>query len=159
MIKILFAAIMVVTMMSASAQTVNISGDVGKPYTLTTAFYQRLKQVSVKAVGHDGKEHEYTGVKLADILSEANAIPDNKLSGKMLAKYILVKAADNYQAVIALPEINEQFTDKVIILANKEDGKPLAANAAPYQVIIPGEKKYGRWVRQVTAISVLTAKE
>jgi len=36
-----------------------------------------------------------------------------------------VEAADGYSAVIALPEIDPDFTDKQIVLAFLQDGKPL----------------------------------
>lgn len=136
---------------------VSIKGEVTKPFTINAST--KLKQVTVKGTGHDGKEHEYTGYLLSDIITEAGGIPNNQLRGKALARYVLIKAADGYQAVIAMAEFNPEFNDKQIILADQEDGKALPAANGPYQVIIPGEKKWGRWVRMVTEIVVLTAKE
>lgn len=140
-------------------QIVPVSGDVAKPYIITPSSFAAMKQLTVKGKAHDGKEHEFSGVLLSDIVNAASALPDNKLSGKSLAKYVLIKAADGYRAVIALPEINSEFNDKNIILADKEDGKPLLEKTGPYQIIIPGEKKWGRWVRQVNGIEIQTAKD
>ena len=53
----------------------------------------------------------------------------------------------------ALAELDSGFTDRVVILADRRDGKPLAENAAPFQ-IVPGEKKHGRWIRQVVSLTV-----
>jgi hypothetical protein len=39
-------------------------------------------------------------------------------------------------------------------VAYKKDGVPLAGNAAPLQVIVSGEKRPARWVRQVVSIEV-----
>jgi len=128
-LKIVFLSIIGCLLMAVSvcvAQTVKISGDVTKPFTITIASFAAMKHIDVKGKGHDGKEHVYNGVLLADIINEAGALPDNKLSGKSFAKYILIKATDGYRAVIALPEVNAGFNDKNIILADKEDGKPLA---------------------------------
>ncbi|WDF56926.1 molybdopterin-dependent oxidoreductase [Mucilaginibacter sp. KACC 22063] len=142
-----------------SKQNVKVGGEVEKPFTITSAWLQKAKQVSVKATGHDGKSHKYTGVLLSDIITEAGGIPNNQLRGKALARYILVKAADGYRAVIAMAEISNEFNDKQIILADKVDGKPLDDKTGPYQVIIAGEKKWGRWVREVNEIDVQTAKD
>lgn len=157
--KLIVAAIFTAASFSLKAQTVAIGGDVTAPYKITASSFSAMKQVTVNAKGHDGKDHEYGGVLLADIINQAGAVPNNKLSGKAFAKYILIKAADGYRAVIALPEINSEFNDKTIILADKEDGKVLPPANGPYQIIIPGEKKWGRWVRQVTGIDIQTAKD
>ena len=154
----LFAGLLFITATGFS-QTVPVTGDVAKPFTITASAFAAMKQITVKGKAHDGKEHEFTGVLLSDIVNAAGALPENKLSGKMLAKYVLIKAADGYRAVIALPEINSEFNDKNIILADKEDGKPLIEKTGPYQIIIPGEKKWGRWVRQVNGIEIQTAKD
>jgi hypothetical protein len=67
--------------------------------------------------------------------------------------YAVVKAADGYRAVYALPELDPSFTDRVILLADRRNGAPLDAKA-PFRVVVPGEKHEARWVRQVTEIDV-----
>lgn len=139
---------------------VTIGGEVEKPLKLDAAAMQQMKQVHVQAVAHkDQKQHDYSGVPLSEIIKESGAIPGNQLKGAYLAKYVLVKASDGYQAVIALPEIDTAFTDEIIILADKEDGKPLSAEAGPFQIIVPRDKKAARCVRKVVAINVLSAKQ
>jgi hypothetical protein len=56
------------------------------------------------------------------------------MRGKRLASCLLVEAADGYSAVIALPEIDPDFSDKQIVLAFLQDGKPLDAKAGPYRI-------------------------
>ncbi len=34
------------------------------------------------------------------------------------------------------------------------DGKPLGAREGPYQIVVPGEKKHARWVRQVVGLRI-----
>ncbi len=145
----------------AIAQTteVNIGGDVEKPFKVNTASFSAMKQISVRVTANDGRQHEYTGVLLYDLLTQAGAIPNKQLKGKALTKYVLVTAADGYQIVIALPEIDPAFTDKTIILASKEDGEDLAANFGPYRLIVPGDKKPARSAMRVVSIDVLTAKK
>jgi hypothetical protein len=52
------------------------------------------------------------------------------------------------------PELAPSFTDRTILLADRRDGKPLSDREGPLQVIVPGEKKHARWVRQVVRLVV-----
>jgi hypothetical protein len=68
--------------------------------------------------------------------------------------YLVVEAADGYRAVFALPELDPLFTDRVILLADRRDGKSLSEREGPLRIIVPGEKRPARWVRQVVALKV-----
>ena len=78
--------------------------------------------------------------------------------GSAIAQYLVVEAADGYHAVYSLTELDPDFADKIVILADKRDGKPLAEKDGPWQVIATNEKKHARWVRQVTALKVRMAR-
>ena len=58
--------------------------------------------------------------------------------------------------VFAIAEFDPAFTDRVAILADRKDGAPLPPNAAPFQLVITGEKRPARWVRQVVAIELMS---
>jgi len=66
-----------------------------------------------------------------------------------------VDAADGYKVVIALPELDPEFTDRVILLADKANGHPLDTKDGPFRIVVPGEKRMARWVRQVTTLKVV----
>ena len=51
-----------------------------------------------------------------------------------------MEAAKDYRAVIALPELDPDFTDPEVILAYLQAGKPLDEKAGPYRIVIPEEK-------------------
>jgi DMSO/TMAO reductase YedYZ molybdopterin-dependent catalytic subunit len=70
----------------------------------------------------------------------------------------VARAADDYVVSYSLAELDPGFTDRVVILADRRDGKPLAENAAPFQIVVPGEKKHGRWIRQVVSLTVKDAR-
>ena len=71
--------------------------------------------------------------------------------------YLLVEAADGYRVVFALPELDPAFTDRVILLADRADGHPLDNKEGPFHIVVPGEKRMARWVRQVTSLKVVQA--
>jgi hypothetical protein len=91
---------------------------------------------------------------LVELLKAAGVKFGQDLRGPALATYLVVEAADGYRAVFALPELDPAFTDRVVLLADQRDGKPLGGNAGPLRVIVPGEKRHARWVRQVKSLKV-----
>jgi DMSO/TMAO reductase YedYZ molybdopterin-dependent catalytic subunit len=141
---------------SATAEGVvlNVTGDVPRPLKLSAAEFARLPRQTVRATGHDGKEADFEGVPLVEVLKAAGVKFGQDLRGPALAAYLVVEASDQYRAVFALPELDPAFTDRVVLLADRRDGKPLAGNEGPLRVVVPGEKRHARWVRQVVALKV-----
>jgi hypothetical protein len=80
------------------------------------------------------------------------------MKGKRMASCLLVEAADGYNVVLALPELDPAFTDKQVVLAFLKNGKPLDDKEGPYRIVIPDEKRMARWVRQVTALKIVEVK-
>ena len=93
---------------------------------------------------------------MSDILISAGAkLGEGEMRGKELASYLLVEAEDGYRVIFAMAELSSDFTDKSIILADLRDGKTLGEPQGNWQIIVPGEKKWGRWIRQVTSLKVV----
>jgi DMSO/TMAO reductase YedYZ molybdopterin-dependent catalytic subunit len=113
-----------------------------------------LPRQTVRAKGPDGMEAAYEGVPIVEVLQTAGVKFGHDLRGPALATYLVVEAADGYRAVFALPELDPTCTDRVILLADRRDGKPREAKDGPLRVIVPGEKRHGRWVKQVVALKV-----
>jgi hypothetical protein len=66
------------------------------------------------------------------------------MRGKSLALFFVADAADHYRAVFALPELDHAFTDRLILLEDRMDGKPLAATEGPLRIVLPEEKRQAR---------------
>jgi hypothetical protein len=77
-----------------------------------------------------------------------------ELRGEFLSLYLQVGAADGYRVIFSLPELDEAFTDRIVLLADRKDGKPLSEPEGPFRVIVPDEKRPARWVRQVVSLTV-----
>ncbi len=133
---------------------VSIKGEVEHPLELTAEQFAKLPRQTVHAKDHDGKEADYDGVALVELLKAAGVKLGQDLRGKALASYLVVEATDGYRAVFALPELDAEFTDRVILLADQKDKKPLDDKHGPLQVVVPGEKKHARWVRQVISLKI-----
>jgi hypothetical protein len=88
------------------------------------------------------------------VLKAAGAQFGEALPGPALANYLLVEAADGYRVVFALPELDPAFSDRVFLLADRRDGKPMNEKEGRLRIVVPDEKRHARWVRQVTAMSI-----
>ncbi len=162
MLKILLAALLFAPPMTApTAAPAAVSGPPilevagsATPLKLTPELLHRLprRQVSVPATEH-GSAAAFEGVRLRDLLSEAGVPAGEAVHGKYLSWIVVVDAADGYRAVFALAELDPAFTDRLVILADTRDGKPLPAAEGPLRLILPDEKRPARWVRQVTHIT------
>ena len=160
--KILLILALLVTPYLVSAQTgeaiLKVTGEVITPLNITTTDFRSYTQVKLKHKDKEGKEHTYSGVVLADILQKAGVTLGENLKGKNLTKFMLAEAIDGYQVVFSLVELDKAYTDKLVILANQVDGKPLAATEGPYRIIVQDEKKPSRLIRQVIALKIGFAK-
>ena len=158
LLAICFAPLMFSQQAPAAPETIlTVGGEVEKTLKLTASDLSKLPRHTVRAKGHDEKEHKYEGVMLGEVLAQAGVKFGKELRGKALGTYLLVEAADGYQAVYALPELDPAYTDKVILLADRQDDAPLPALAGPLQIVVPDEKRHGRWVRQVKSLTIRRA--
>lgn len=134
-----------------------IEAEPGKVTTLKPEAIAKLPRLSVKVNDH-GKETVFEGVKLAEVLKLSGVDFSEAAKGKRLRSYLVAEAADKYSVVYALIELDPEFTDNVVILADKRDGQPLPEQARYWQIVNPEEKRAGRWVRQVVNLKVVTVK-
>ncbi len=154
----LLICLFVLMTIAANAQFVKVTGEVITPLTIDKTELQKFKQVLVIYKDKGGKDHSYSGVLLADILQKAGVTSGAALRGLNLTKYVLAEAVDGYKAVFALVELDKEFTDKQIILADKVDGNALPATEGPFRIIVADDKKAARSIRQVTGLRVSFAK-
>ncbi len=138
----------------AWAQQLTIQNEDGKQTVLSRGDLEALPHVKVQATAHDVSA-TFEGVALKAVLEKAGVGFGEALRGKRLASCLLVEAADGYKVVIALPEMDPEFTNKQIVLAFLKDGKPMDSKEGPYRIVIPDEKRPARWIRQVTTLRIL----
>jgi DMSO/TMAO reductase YedYZ molybdopterin-dependent catalytic subunit len=133
-----------------------LTGDVPHELTVTARELAAMPRTSVKVEAH-GQKGTYEGVAVRDLLTRAGVPAGEALRGADLAKTVLVTGADGYRVAFGIAEFDAGFTDRVAIVADRKDGDPLPDNAAPFQLVITGEKRPARWVRQVVSIEIVSA--
>ncbi len=134
-----------------------VNGEVAHPRAFDESDLAAMPRQTVKVTDEKGTPIVYEGVSMAEILQRAGAPLGKSLRGKQMLLYLLVTASDGYHAVFALAELDPDFTDKVVLLADRRDGHPLATTEGPFRIVAPGEKRHARWVRNVIALSVRRA--
>lgn len=130
-----------------------VNGAAGKTLQLSAAELAKLPRQTVKTGDRGQKESTYEGVSLTEVLRLAGAPLGDALGHhEHPTWYVVIEAKDGYQAVFALAELDPAFTDRLVLLADRKDGKPLAADEGPLRLLVPGDKRHARWVHQVTGV-------
>lgn len=147
---------------SAAAQTpspatVVIKGEAGQVVTLTAADLDALPQGSV-TLTHDGHSFSLSGARLDAVLAKVDAPLGKRLHGPALADMVLARASDGYRVALSLgdvdPAVRPEATIGPVILADKQDGKPLGKDG-PFRLAVGGDLKPARSARNVVEIDVL----
>lgn len=100
-----------------------------------------------------GEAHgRYSGPLLWSIL-EARGIGDMPGHNAQLKHSFVVEGRDGYRIVFSVGEIDPDFGNAPIQLALEEDGKPLP-EAEGYKLVVPGDKRGARYVRDVVRIEL-----
>lgn len=121
------------------------------------AELRALPRETVQATSHD-KPAAFTGSDLRELLRAAGVEPPQQLRGAALRRVVLVSAADGYAVAFAAAELDPTLGDRKVLVADRVDDKPLAAEDGPWRLVVPKDARGARWVRQVTRISVIDLK-
>jgi len=126
----------------------------GKVTSLSASVLAGMPHVDVTAAAHDELPSTWRGVSLVDVLSRAGVALDKPLRGRDLALFVRVTASDRYQVVFALSDLDPTLAHNQVLLVDQRDGKPLDKDG-PYRLLVPGDKRPARWVRNVAVIEVV----
>jgi hypothetical protein len=102
------------------------------------------------------KEIGYSGASFVEVLKAGGLLLDSGMARirEIVKTTVVVDAADGHRAVSSLAELYPGFLDRVTLLADTKDKRPLPPGEGPFRIIVPSEKRRGRWVSQVKAVTV-----
>src|SRR5262245_35403717 len=86
-----------------------VSGEVKTPLKLSLSEIQSLPSTTVQRKDDKGNGASYEGVAVAEILRRAGVPQDEDLHKEALQLCAVVKAADGYQVVFSLAELDPHF--------------------------------------------------
>ena len=144
---------------SSKEEVVKVEGEVSKTLSFSFSDLAEIPHVQAGIKDREGKIQQYSGVPVFELLKLAGVTLGKELKGENLTKYMLVRAGDGYEVVFSLAELDPAFTDRVIILADTKDGKPLENGAGPFRLIVPGENRPARSVHEFSHLIIRFAKD
>jgi DMSO/TMAO reductase YedYZ molybdopterin-dependent catalytic subunit len=138
--------------------SLEVRGEVTNPRRIDAAELRKLPRAETRMPDphNPGKEIVYSGTPLIEVLRVGGLRLESGEAGfrETVTITVLVDGSDGYRAVFAFAELSPDFSDQVILLADTRDGRPLPPREGPFRIVVPGEKRPTRWVRQVTAVEV-----
>ena len=143
-----------------TASTANKASTALESFTLSidAELVKDLPRTEVTAASHEEAPQKWEGVALIDVLRKAKAPVDAQLRGKTLAMLVRITAADGYQVVFSLGELDSGFGNTKVLLVDKQNGEPLPSGLGPFRLVVPGDKRAGRWVWNVQKIELLNMR-
>lgn len=123
---------------------------------LDAATLAALPRETVAATAH-GETLQCEGVALAALLQATGAMPAEPLRGAQLGRYVQVDGRDGGRVLFALAEFDPTLGNRAAFLVDRCDGRLLGERAGPLRLLVPGEARAARSVRQVRAITVIVA--
>jgi len=126
-----------------------------KTTDLTAAALTALPHVTVTVHNEHTKADEtYSGVPVIALLTPLGV--SDKPRGKQLRLYVVASGSDGYGVVYSIGEVTPDVHEATVMVADTEDGKPIAADG-PLKLVSTGEKRPARWVRNLVLIDVKAA--
>lgn len=150
------AAALVLAPLAAQAQDVTIVGLDGRQRVMTPAQLADLPRAKV-TVTRSGKDRVYEGPLLVYLLREVGAPAGARLHAEAMRNYVAVTGADGFLAVYALAEVDKDFHDGTMILADTVDGQKLDDKEGPYRTVVAGDRKASRSVYKAVKVELRKA--
>ncbi len=143
------------SLLAATGDSLIIEGDGIPRLALDYKVLETMPRKKVSAKNYKSTTMvTFEGVELHEVLRRGGVKFGADLKHSELSKYLVVEALDGYKVVFALPELDPLVTENIVLLADKRDGKPLDDYAGALCIIVPHEKRNGRWVRQVKSLTI-----
>jgi hypothetical protein len=120
---------------------------------LDAASLARLPAASAKLTAH-GSTLRCDGVWLADLAAAAGLPSGDALRGPALTIAIVAEAADGYRTAFTLAELDAKLGNHPVLVATRCDNKPLDSETGPLRLVVPGEVRAARSVRQLQRLKV-----
>ena len=132
-----------------------VTGAVGQDLHLTLDDLKKMERKTVSTRDHAGEMHQYDGVPIGALLAEAGVPQGAALRGKSMALTVVAEGTDGYRAIFSLAELDDDFAAESVLIVDSADGQPLTPDQGPLRLVVPGDKRQGRWVRMLKSITVV----
>ncbi len=143
------------TAQSPVGTTLQLIGESGAITEISLDSLRRMPQAEVRGRIHEGPELVFRGAGLDAVLAAAGAPQGHDLRGGALRLVVLAEARDGYAVVYSLAELSPDLGGRVGIVALEQDGQPLNEKDGPLRIVLEGEKRPARWIRQLERLRLV----
>jgi hypothetical protein len=143
---------------AAPSSSLTIRTDDGKTLTLSTDDLAALPHKTVVAFNeHSNAKETYSGVPLSTLLAKVGVPQGDQVRGGIFLIGVVAEGTDGYKVLYSLAEIDPAIHVGDVIVADTLDGQKLGADGA-FKLVSTEDKRPARWVRNLSAISVIHVK-
>ena len=123
--------------------------------SLTLADLQTMPQATVSVFNAHNQQNEiYSGPLVSAVLAKAGIVLTEASQHGLLDSYMLAQGTDGYFVLYSAAEVEPGLHKDTAIVALAQAGQPLTRTGA-FQLISPEDAKPARWVRNLTALTVI----
>lgn len=90
------------------------------------------------------------------LLSHAGVAVDS-LHGPNLLQLVVAEARDGYVVAFSLGELSQDLGNHAVVVAFKRDAKAIPETDGPFRLLVPGETRGARAIRQLARLHVMVA--
>ncbi len=141
----------------AQTETAELTGLLSRPTKISVADVQKLPAEILEVTFQSGQSkeaHTYRGVRLVELLKQDGPQFKEQRKNDKLRKYVVISGKDGYEVIVAWAEIDPEFGNAPILLAWEEDGKLLEGKNGPFRLVVPTDRRGGRYVSGVIKIEL-----
>jgi hypothetical protein len=138
----------------AAQPLLTIEGTGPAPVAITREALRSLPRESATRDVH-GKTLTCEGVRLSALLVAQGLPTGNAVRGPALATTVVAEARDGYRVAFSWGELAPGLGNGSVIVADRCNGKDLTAEDGPVRLLVPGEARAARSVRQLERLKVV----
>jgi hypothetical protein len=110
--------------------------------------------VATATLSVHGKTIACSGPLFAEVIARIGAPTGKDIGGSALNTSIIAAGRDGYRVRFSLGEIDPMLGASKAIVATTCDGKPIGETDGPYRLVVPGEQRAARSVRQLESLTI-----
>ena len=130
----------------------------GKTTTVTLAELEAMPQRALTVRnGHSGVDEMYTGVGTDVLLAKFGLTLEGPGAKRVYHSYLKAEGTDKYWVFYSATELEAGMRTTEALVALRLNGKALEADGA-FKLVVAGEKKPARWVRNLAGLTVVTVE-
>ena len=141
-------------LLAAAAPSLSVKASTGA-VTLDAAALAALPHETLTVSDH-GRSRTYSGVPLAALAARVGAPAGETLHGALLSAAWVARCADGYRVALSVGEVDAGTGARRVLVADAEDGHPLAAKDGPFKLVVDGDKRPARSARMLQSLELVS---